>query len=78
MTVKELIEILLKYDKDTLIVVDGYEGGVTKNFTVEKSRIVPNVHKEWYYGESEVDLTNGFIEVVYISRERIVEDRDFE
>jgi hypothetical protein len=76
MTVKELITILQQFNEDSLVVVDGYEGGVTKEFEITKSKITPNVYKEWYYGESEID-TDGEVEVVYVSRERPFEDREF-
>jgi hypothetical protein len=76
MTVKELICILNEHDGDSLVVIDGYEGGVTKEFEIIKSKIKPNINKKWYYGESEID-TSSDVKVVYISRERLVEDREF-
>jgi hypothetical protein len=76
MTVKELITILEQFDESSLVVVDGYEGGVTKEFEIIKSKITLNVNKEWYYGESEID-TDGEVEVVYVSRERLTEHREF-
>ena len=76
MTVKELIITLQEFEEDSLVLVDGYEGGVTQNFEIMKRKIVPNVYKEWYYGESEIS-PDGKIEVVHISRERLSEDREF-
>ena len=76
MTVKELIIILQEFDEDNLVLVDGYEGGVTKKFEIIKSKITSNVNKEWYYGESEID-PDGKIEVVYVSRKKLSEDREF-
>ncbi len=75
MLVKELIKHLQQFDENSLVVVDGYEGGVTKNFEITERKINPNIHKEWYYGESEIDA-NGKIEVVYICREWLTEDRE--
>ena len=49
MTVKELIKILQQFDKESLVVIDGYEGGVTSEYKITKSKIVKNVHKEWYH-----------------------------
>jgi hypothetical protein len=51
MKVKELIEILQKEDPETLVLVDGYEGGYASIDSIcEKYVGEPRV-REWYYGE---------------------------
>lgn len=55
MKVKELIEHLLTFDQELDIVVNGYEGGVTEDVSIETAIVVCDVHQEWYYGEHEID-----------------------
>jgi len=61
MTIKELIEELNKYNPDTLVMVNGYEGGYDdiSNIGLEYD-IVLNYHTASYYGshESESMVTN--------------------
>jgi len=73
MTIKELISKLQEFDQSLTIVVDGYEGGVTEHFDISERKIKKDVHKKWYYGESEIDET-GESKVLYLQRER--KDRD--
>jgi len=54
MTVKELMEILSKVDPNLMVVVSGYEGGVTEPGEVKIKTAALNVNKEWYYGEHEI------------------------
>lgn len=56
MNVKELIEKLSQYDPETLVVVSGYEGGVTQKMVVFEKEISLNVYdeSEWWYGEHEI------------------------
>ncbi|MEY4334991.1 MAG: hypothetical protein RLZZ196_3741 [Bacteroidota bacterium] len=76
MKVKELIEILLTFDPNLDIVIQGYEGGVTEKISVESAQIVCDINDEWYYGEHEVDSdyhqeinpNNSRKKVLYISR----------
>jgi hypothetical protein len=75
MTIKSLIEELQKYDEDLLVVVDGYEDGVTEKFKLLKVNIEKNVHKAWYYGESEVSDSENTTPVLYLRRERLSSDR---
>ena len=75
MTVNELISKLKQFDGDTIVVVDGYEGGVTEKFHISKVNIEKNVYKEWWYGESEIEQ-DGNIEAVYIQREFLHRHRD--
>jgi len=56
MTVKELIELLHQYPDDTMVLVDGYEDGVTE-LDIKNVRFAPldlNVYEEWYYGEHKI------------------------
>lgn len=59
MTVNDLIETLKKYDKDTLVAVNGYEGGVTDKIEVKLIDICPNVYNKWYMGEHEYYNSNA-------------------
>lgn len=53
MTVQEMIEHLKKYDPNTIVSVDGYEGGVTDGFVFNEIDVFTNVNKKWYWGEHE-------------------------
>jgi hypothetical protein len=53
MNVKQLIEELQKHNPDDLVVVNGYEGGVSEVKTLEKMVIALDVHDQWYYGAHE-------------------------
>ena len=53
MTVEELIELLSGLDKKTLVVLDGYEGGLRDCTDVEKISMIMNVNTVWYYGPHE-------------------------
>ena len=76
MNVKALIKELEKYDDNLLVVVDGYEDGVTKTFKLLQVNINTNVHKAWYYGESEVsDSNEDTTPALYLQRERLTSDR---
>lgn len=56
MKVKDLIQKLSTYDPETLVVVSGYEGGVTEKLFVSEEEISLNVYdeSEWWYGEHEI------------------------
>jgi len=75
MNIKSLITELEKYDEDLLVVVDGYEDGVTEKFKLLQVNINTNVHKAWYYGESEVSDNKNTTPVLYLQRERLSSDR---
>ncbi len=75
MNVKALIAELQKYDEDLLVVVDGYEGGVTENFNFLEENIDTNVNKAWYYGESEISDSKEMMPVLYLQREILRSDR---
>ena len=71
MNVKALIAELQKYDENLLVVVDGYEGGVTENFMLLQVDIDTNVNKAWYYGESEVSNSKDATPALCLQRERL-------
>lgn len=53
MRVKELLEILATADPESLVVVHGYERGVTTANSAYEVEIALDVNKAWYYGEHE-------------------------
>lgn len=54
MTVSELIEELRKLPQNSMVVVNGYEGGVKSVDFVDETVVALNVNTEWYYGEHEI------------------------
>lgn len=55
MNVRELIEELKKLNPNLMVVVDGYEGGVSELKTVGETTIRLNANDEtdWWYGRHE-------------------------
>jgi hypothetical protein len=51
MKVKELIELLQKLDPDTIVLVDGYEGGYAVPVGTKQIEVCGPFKREWYYGE---------------------------
>ena len=51
MKAKELIEILEKLDPETLVLVDGYEGGYAVPVGTKHIEVCGPFKREWYYGE---------------------------
>jgi hypothetical protein len=51
MKAKELIEVLQKLDPETLVLVDGYEGGYAVPIGTKQIEVCGPFKKEWYYGE---------------------------
>ena len=58
MNVGELIEKLQRYDPETMVVVNGYEGGVNACSVCREKSIKLGVNSEWYYGNHEI-VDNG-------------------
>ena len=58
MTTAELIEILKDYPQDSIVVVDGYEGGLEELDTISTIIINKNVNEESYYGDHEEAMSN--------------------
>jgi hypothetical protein len=54
MKVRDLIQKLSEHDLELEVTVDGYEGGVTSNITLEEIQVHMNVNTEWYYGKHEL------------------------
>jgi len=54
MKVKELIEKLQRCDPETMVVVNGYEGGVNPCCVCKEKHIKLGVNSEWYYGNHEI------------------------
>ncbi len=67
MKIKDLIAKLQELDQELLVVVDGYEGGVTEQITIRKVKIDLNVNQEWYYGEHE-ESQNGKVAAILLGR----------
>jgi hypothetical protein len=70
MLVKELIEELQRHDQNTLVVIDGYEGGYHSVNSVKFVKILgPFEDREWYYGEYTDDCgSDRAIPAVYLPR----------
>lgn len=50
MKVLELTNLLLHLDPDMIVVINGYEGGLTEIVSVEEKR-VNGKNREWWLGE---------------------------
>lgn len=82
MIVKELIELLQRYDPNLHVMVDGYEGGLDDIFNTSLSlwSVGLNVNPEEYYGKHEPVGSYAFshrhssdtkiVDALVISRER--------
>ena len=53
MTVQELIDQLSQLDPNTLIMIDGYEGGISEIKSIDDAPIVLNYNSEPWYGPHE-------------------------
>ena len=51
---KEYLSALSDQDQDILVVVPGYEGGVTESLEPEIVELALNVNEQVYYGEHEI------------------------
>jgi hypothetical protein len=51
MKAKELIEQLQKLDPETIVLVDGYEGGYAVPIGTKQMEVCGPFEREWYYGE---------------------------
>lgn len=70
MKVKELIKELEKLNPELIVVVDGYEGGVTELEVCGETTIELNKNNQWWYGEHEEckpDADNA-VTVCYLPR----------
>jgi len=53
MTAKELIEILKKLNPSTMILVEGYEGGLSDIIEAKTLKVERDINSEHYYGRHE-------------------------
>ena len=51
MKARELIEELQKLDPDTIVLVNGYEGGYAVPVGTKQIDVCGPFKREWYYGE---------------------------
>ena len=71
MKIRELIENLKQYDGETLVLVDGYEGGFDTPSEIKTLAVVgPNPHAPWWDGryEKSKDTDPNKVIGVYIPR----------
>lgn len=57
MNVRELIEELKQYDPETMVVINGYEGGYSEVKEMSEVDLMKNINNEWYYGPHELAMT---------------------
>jgi preprotein translocase subunit YajC len=65
MNVKELIEQLSNLNPNTMVVRNGYEGGVSEVTSVDEIKIALHVNTEWYYGE-HANTSTGDTPAIFI------------
>jgi hypothetical protein len=74
MKVKELIEILKRYDPNNIVIVDGYENDFNELQKYDLREVVrKNLEDvEWYDGDfrSKQDDNEFFYKAVYLSRDK--------
>lgn len=66
-TVKELIEKLKTMPQEAIVLLDGYEGGLSDIGTIKTASVDLNVNKEDYYGPHE-ESDSGSTEAVLLHR----------
>ena len=66
MNVRELKVALSELDENLMLVVSGYEGGVTEVERIAPVKLLLNAHEAWYYGEHEVDNEDGDAKAICI------------
>jgi hypothetical protein len=64
MTVKELIEFLLKEHPDMEVTVDGYEGGYNPVGLIHRQLVKEDPKPKWYYGKYKQTTTEGKVVLV--------------
>lgn len=73
MKVKELIEKLQTFDPEILVMVDGYEGGLSDAKDPVECKVVLDYHEHSYYGKHEyhhvTDNTRADCSAVIIRRD---------
>ena len=53
MTIAELTKLLLEQPQGMMVVVSGYEGGVTEVTSIYQENVYLNQNRAWYFGEHE-------------------------
>lgn len=73
MRVKDLIIELQKLNPELMVVVDGYEGGVSELKIVGEITVELNKNNEWWWGEhDECDPNNDeAVTVCYLPRNEV-------
>ena len=59
MNARQLIEQLQKLDPDTIVLVDGYEGGFSIPVGTKEIEVSGPFKREWYYGEYDISIEGG-------------------
>ena len=70
MKVWELINLLTRLDPDMIVVISGYEGGLTEIVSIEE-KMVNGKNREWWLGEykeTTLDDRNGLKTLRLIGR----------
>lgn len=67
MKVKELIEKLKKFPDDTLVLVNGYEGGFSEIDALKSLKVKLNVNPESYNGPHD-DVAGADTDAIVIQR----------
>jgi hypothetical protein len=71
-TAKELIDVLKNLNSSTLVLVEGYEGGLSDIYETKTLKVNLNVNSEHYYGRHE-DSRDGNVSALILMREHRVE-----
>jgi len=68
MNVKDLIEKLKTFPEDSLVLVQGYEGGYDDIIRLEEKRVIENPqHEDWYGKYDDEDFeTKASVKSVWI------------
>jgi len=59
MKIKELVHALQQHDAESLVFVNGYEGGACRVLGIYAVTVSLNAHKEWYYGAHSIVTQDG-------------------
>jgi hypothetical protein len=59
MKIKDLMHALQQHDAESLVFVNGYEGGACRVLGVHAVTVALNTHKEWYYGAHTITTQDG-------------------
>jgi hypothetical protein len=65
MTKAELIEMMREYPDDTMVVIQGYEGGLEDITEIEKIKLKLNYNTSLFYGPHKED-DDGDTDAIYL------------